>query len=502
LDSSITMRLARSQTLSTLVVALAVFAICGVAAAEDASDLLAAWLRVNVHQDFDKATLPLLFAALGLGWIATWRSRQLARFLATVEERNVGLRAERERLRVIAGNEQEAARLTDLETADSCPGPAHEKLGGWQSVEAESGPAARIDRIRLSEERFRLASRATRQAVYEWDIIGAMWSAKRHDETLEWVESNTPPQWRTWLHPRDRSRVTASFAEALRSGEEVWREEFQLRLRDGTYGHFLNRTLILRSEEGQAVRLIGAIEDATEQRRAEADRYRSEQRAFLGTLGAGLAHELNSPLGTIRMAADRALELEGSTDAELRRECLEDIVSAATRSSAVVQNVFRFARHERTEKWPCPPNLVARAAVNRFLRWVEAPHASLELNLAENLPEICVSPICIEQALINLLRNAAQAGGPSARLRVGTRLADHDLRFEVSHEGPGISGGVRPLPLEPSFTTRDADGVGSGPSFVDAIAADHQGHIEVDSLACGGTRLALSLPIAPVETRR
>ena len=352
--------------------------------------------------------------------------------------------------------------------------------------------------LRQSEERFRLACRASSDALYDLDLTGgATWISERHDRLFGPVDDDGAEWWISRIHPKDRDRVVSSLTSALGDGSDYWTEEYSLRLVSGAYGRVVSRAVIERGESGRATRVIGAVEDVTELRQAQAAAQRSERLAFLGTLGAGLAHELNNPLASVLMGAERALELEGDPDGgAARRECLEDVVAGALRSSAVVGSVLGFARRERTEKWPCHPNRVVRSAVASFQKWSAEPHASLDLELAEDLSEVTLSPLFIEQALVNLLRNAAQAGGPEARLRVRTRLAAGELRFEVAEDGPGAPKGNHARALEPFFTIWAGEGAaGSGLSLVDTIMADHGGRVDVEGGPGHGTIVALCIPL-------
>ncbi|MGI9432094.1 MAG: sensor histidine kinase, partial [Myxococcota bacterium] len=160
-----------------------------------------------------------------------------------------------------------------------------------------------------------------------------------------------------------------------------------------------------------------------------------------------------------------------------------------------VRSVLGFARRKRTEKWPCHPNRVVRSAVESYQKWSAPPHASLDLELAEDLSEVTLSPLFIAQALVNLLQNAAQAGGPEARLRVRTRLAGGELRFEVSDDGPGAPKGAHARVREPFFTVWASEGAaGPGLSLVDTIMADHGGRLDVEGGPGHGTTVALCIP--------
>ena len=142
------------------------------------------------------------------------------------------------------------------------------------------------DELRRREERYRLATRATNDVIWDWDLHSdaLTWNQaleRVFDYPLEEVQP-TIDWWYDRIHPEDRERVTSRIHAALRSGAETWSEEYRFRQRDGTYAEVLDRGFIARNERGEAVRMIGSMLDVTEQRRREqAERFLSEASRIL-----------------------------------------------------------------------------------------------------------------------------------------------------------------------------------------------------------------------------
>ncbi len=129
------------------------------------------------------------------------------------------------------------------------------------------------DALRRSEERYRLATRATRDVIYDWDVVtGALERTAAFESSL-----GHPPDggsghigwWERQVHPDDAATVAESLAAALAGQDEIWSAEYRFRRGDGTYAQVLDRGTILRDERGKALRMIGAMTDATERRAAE-----------------------------------------------------------------------------------------------------------------------------------------------------------------------------------------------------------------------------------------
>ncbi len=132
--------------------------------------------------------------------------------------------------------------------------------------------------LRESIERFELAARATDDAVWDWDIVNnkAWWNDVFY--TVFGYPPHTVPSFEAWvskIHPGDRERVKADFLAAVERGIESWSAEYRFQLADGTYGHFLDRAFAVRNAEGKTNRILGAMVNLTERKRAEEELERS-----------------------------------------------------------------------------------------------------------------------------------------------------------------------------------------------------------------------------------
>jgi PAS domain S-box-containing protein len=141
------------------------------------------------------------------------------------------------------------------------------------------------ERVRQSEERFRLLTRATNDAVWDWDLAtDALWwndgyeilFGRRRDEVPADIRS-----WTDYIHPEDLARVTAGIHAVIDGGGTEWSDEYRYRHQDGRYIHVSDRGEVVRDATGRAVRMIGGMTDLTERKRIE-DKLR-EQAALLDT---------------------------------------------------------------------------------------------------------------------------------------------------------------------------------------------------------------------------
>ena len=264
------------------------------------------------------------------------------------------------------------------------------------------------------------------------------------------------------------------------------------------------RTARLLSANHHLVREIDA------RRRASAALLQSEQQlraserlASIGTLAAGIAHEINNPVGSILAAAQLAqvLQAESGREEEVAL-ALEDIEAQAKRCGEIVRSVLQFSRDERTEKWDCALAEIVTRSLRLTSAFAEERGAQIELQLAERDVFARVNPIQLEQALVNLLRNAVESGATQIVMTL-SRLDSRALaRVEIRDDGPGIPERDRMRIFEPFYTTKRGEGgTGLGLSVVHGIATEHGGALSVGAVGGGGVAVRLELPTVPPPSK-
>lgn len=238
---------------------------------------------------------------------------------------------------------------------------------------------------------------------------------------------------------------------------------------------------------------------------------RSEKLASLGTLLSGVAHEINNPLSNISASA-QILNEAPDTAPDFRQQLLVDIDQESQRAAQIVRSLLDYARDRDFLRTPV--NLVELVAETlRFLKTLKSPGVEIKINIPADLVIAADRPR-LQQALINLIKNALEAIGSHGELTIaGSRnIADHGntlpnsagicrpgtsvVDLTITDTGPGIPPEVLPRIFDPFFTTKPVGhGNGLGLFIVHEIIDEHGGCIGVDCPPHGGTHFYIRLPI-------
>jgi len=246
--------------------------------------------------------------------------------------------------------------------------------------------------------------------------------------------------------------------------------------------------------------MLNSIDDAermiTEHRRSqdqlEKKLRQTEKLAALGRLAAGTAHELGTPLSVVSGKAQRALREEGLSDGQ--RQKLGDIREEVHRMEYIIRQLLDFSRRSPLRCSAADPARMVASAVSAVEEEAKANGATIRLTGPENSAPIKIDPMRVQQALINLLRNAIQCGS-TGNVRCSWKSKDQGVLFCVDDDGPGIPEENRSKIFEPFYTTKPVrEGTGLGLAVVHTIAEEHGGSVEVDDSDMGGASFRLLIP--------
>jgi PAS domain S-box-containing protein len=254
-------------------------------------------------------------------------------------------------------------------------------------------------------------------------------------------------------------------------------------------------------------RLVGACtiaRDITETKRLQARLAMSDRMASVGTLAAGIAHEINNPLGALIAnveLAERALEKGG--EIEELRECLDDAATAAHRVRVIVRDVKLFSRPDEERLAPVDVNGALRSTV-RMVR-NEIRHRALLVEEYGDVPRVDANESRLGQVFLNLLVNAAHAipegRAEQHKIRIASRAEREHVVVEITDSGRGIEPDNLSRIFDAFFTTKPQGvGTGLGLSICHGIVAALGGRIEVDSVLGKGSTFRVLLPVGRLKT--
>ncbi|POF39736.1 histidine kinase [Pseudomonas laurylsulfativorans] len=261
---------------------------------------------------------------------------------------------------------------------------------------------------------------------------------------------------------------------------------------------------------GQRRRLLTALSQPLAQALAraqladdlEAARLHGETEQLRSALLASVSHDLRTPLTSMRGSIDSLLALGEAIPLEDRRELLEGTRDEAERLDRYIQNLLDMTRlgHgalKLARDWVSPADIVG-SALNRLRAVLASLQVSTEV--PADLPLLYVHAALIEQALINVMENAARFSPPRGRLQVRAGADDGELFFSVSDEGPGIPEAEREKIFDMFYTAargdRGGQGTGLGLAICQGMVGAHGGRISVaDGIEGRGTCITLHLPL-------
>jgi PAS domain S-box-containing protein len=266
------------------------------------------------------------------------------------------------------------------------------------------------------------------------------------------------------------------------------------RRRDGTEFPAEISLSFIDTEDG--LRVMAFIVDITERVAMQQRARQTEKLAALGTLAAGIAHEVNNPVGIITartqlMLDDPALTPEQTTD-------LEVVLRQARRVGKIITGLLSFARRSPGTREPVDVNAIIDDTLALVGEPMRKSRVAVTLRLDPALPSVVGDPTAIQQVILNLLTNAREAMTDGGELRVATGVVGPDagrVRVTVSDTGPGMPPEVVGKIFEPFFSTK-AHGTGLGLAVSYGIVRDHHGTIDVESRPAEGTTFVLTFPVA------
>ncbi len=282
---------------------------------------------------------------------------------------------------------------------------------------------------------------------------------------------------------------------------EVWIGKIENKRKDGR--PFFTQLLIspIVGSNGAVVGFFGVHRDISEQKYLEEHLMHAQKMESIGTLAAGLAHEVGNPLTSISSLVQ---VIQRTTEDKFAKEKLELVRHQITRISKILRDLVDFSRPSKYEVKPTDVNKGVREALGIVRVGKKAKGINFRVELDENLPALSLVPDQIEQVFINILINAVDAivgkipplESGLGEIFVKTSMNNENVLITIEDNGKGISEEDLTKVFEPFFTTKNlGEGTGLGLWVSYGIVKSFQGDIQVESQLHQGTKFTIILPL-------
>jgi PAS domain S-box-containing protein len=315
------------------------------------------------------------------------------------------------------------------------------------------------------------------------------------------------------LHPDDRDAALNARNELLHAPGKVATGEYRLQHRDGAW-RWVEASVTNLLHEPSVKALVLNLRDITERKLADAERARLEQRLrqaakmeAVGRLAGGIAHDFNNILGAILGYAE--MLVEGIKPDSAHRRYADNVISAAERASALVEQILSYSRSQRGKRIPVELDRIV-AETLELVRGSLPPGVQLDAKLPPSPLYVVGDPTQLHQIIMNLCTNALHAVSEEGRLCVTVEAVDvaaergfahttlapgRYVGMKVEDTGKGMDAETLGRLFEPFFTTKEVGkGTGLGLSLVYGIVTDSGGAIDVASTVGRGSCFMIYLP--------
>jgi PAS domain S-box-containing protein len=355
--------------------------------------------------------------------------------------------------------------------------------------------------LRRSEEQYRQIVEATSEGIIKFDV----------SERIVFVNG----RYAEMLGYEPREMIGMSVVDIMSpESREIALQHFLLQKKDAidtTLRHKNGSEIpvtisatILVDGEGQYIGSLGIVRDITERKKLQSQLMVSDRMASVGTLAAGVAHEINNPLAAVIANLDYIAEslatTSGSWLQEEIKDPLDDAREAAQRVRFIVRDLKVFSRSPSDESSGA---VDVEAIMESSLRmgWNEIRHRGRLVKLYGSIPGVEANAARLGQVFLNLIVNATQAlpedGAERNEIRVSTRRDGERVVIEVSDNGAGIPAEIIGRIFDPFFTTKAVGvGTGLGLAICQRIVTDMRGELTVESEVGRGTTFRVALPVA------
>lgn len=362
---------------------------------------------------------------------------------------------------------------------------------------------------RERESQLALAAQASRDGLWEDDLRTRRLTMSPRFWEMMGLPPGDPSAWNRHVHPEDRERVREAYLHYLEGSTPNFDVRYRFIRPDGRQLHFHAHALMVRDEKGAPTRLVGFTRDITADVEAEEARVQTQKLEGLGVLAGGLAHDFNNLLTVVKSSLS-VIEQQAKTGENVD-DALGTAQQAVTRASVLTRQLSAYAGRTTLSQHPLDLNQVVQG-IGELLSVSMARGVTLEQQLSPSLPGVLGDDGQVQQVVMNLITNAAEAIGEgvgTVTLRTEALVLEQEpagarspmpkgpvVCLTVEDTGCGMTPEVMRRMFDPFFTTRGV-GRGLGLAALSGILRKHGGGIAVQSEVGRGTTCRVYFPALP-----
>ncbi|MBW2569119.1 MAG: PAS domain S-box protein [Deltaproteobacteria bacterium] len=354
----------------------------------------------------------------------------------------------------------------------------------WRFLGFQNQISGQSKEIKQCEERYRILVESAEDFIFTVDNSGCFRSLNNFTAAFfGGVPSQFTGRPLSNLFSQEIAEKQLKLIKSVFQFGKSMRDEFMLTR--GEYQIWLSANFMPRKDEnGKVISVLCIARDITESKKLENQLVNTEKLASMGTLAAGVAHEINNPLGIILGFTDLLLE-KADKNSQLCQD-LKTIERHGLHCKAVVENLLSFARQGEGQYAYCDINEAIKDIVNVVDHSLQMNDIELRLDMASGLPNVEGDSRQMQQVLLNLINNAVAAMPQNGRLEIKTILdAKCEKIIIVVHDnGHGIPKKYIDKIFDPFFTTKsEGEGTGLGLFVSYGIISKYKGTITCESSA-------------------
>lgn len=378
---------------------------------------------------------------------------------------------------------------------------------------------ALLEKLQRSEARWRFAIEGHGDVLWEWDMLRGQLQVSRH--LGDPLDAPTPGEhsrhyWESRVHPEDAPRLQLAMTEHISGLTDHIDIEMRMHTRDrGVRWVWMRGRVMERGPGGRPTRLLGSVRDIHDQRQQAEELALWREKVLhaarvtsLGEMATTLAHEMNQPLTSMRTfsaAALRRLDQPELRDLGEIRRLIGLVADEAMRAGRIMQHMRSFVRKGPMHSTPLGINELVLDVQRLTEQRIRRLDVRIRLALSPALPPIRADRVLMEQLLINLVHNAAEAlgtgdtAGREREIEISTlSIGASQIGIDIRDTGPGLPEPLLKDLFTPFFTTRP-EGLGLGLTICRSIVESHQGQLSAENPAGGGALFHIILPAMPQD---